>query len=1000
MVKPKNKTLLFAIIMLCSTIHCVGQIVTREDRFKNFGVENGLSQGSVFDIEFAPDGTFWVATAGGINYYDFNKFNVIPYGTNNKEVIAWSDIRDIAFVSPHYLLYTSRLGVGVYDLDKSKSIISYPYAGQHMVLDYNSNTNELLFYTHGDGLYVVNTVDSILKSVSRTEEPYIAENFLNYNNTHKKTYYKSNTYLNVYDGKNKKITILKQPHFSQEIVSMSQSKGRWFFLTYNSILCTDTLGYLLKEINLPKEIQIHESSQIISDNNNIWITTYGQGLFVMNYDKKTFQVFKNQSSKANSLAYNYLISITKDKQGNIYVGTNSKGFSIINETTLKFNTLNTTSEPIKLTGNFVRSILLDNQNMYVGYNDLGLDKINLTSNKVKNFQIKNGLNEEAVLNITKLGQDSILFGSYLHGLAGLINNDLNILYANKAEKPNVNSLFIDENKNIYFTSGSLIHKGKFNVKRGDFTAKPINLLDSTLNHRFLGLTLLNGFIVSFTINAVYELIPKGNYNYALSKIYDTDKRIRSISSNNNYYFIATDGGLEVVDYSFKKQQHINVDSGLSNNVVYGVLSQNDSLIWCSTNKGLNRINLNSGNIEQFSIYEGLQGDEFNTGAYSKVNDTLFIFGGMNGINIFNPANIPEKKHVRGKIRNIIINDTKTTSFFLKKQHDFSYEQNTITFEFSTDNIISNTLNGFEAQLYPNEKKWIPLLDKTSLRYANLSPGKYTFKLRSNSNLDNNFYEQYSFVIHPPYYMTWWFITLTSLVILTSLILLIRFISRYRIQQELSALKTQNKIDEERHRISRELHDNIGSQLSIITTNIESINKTIESDNVIIAQDLIQSTYHFSKNIINQLRETIWTLKSDKIFIHELIKKIQIHLNTFFSGHHVQVIVSNQIPLKYIFSPIISLTIFRVIQECANNTLKYANATIFEVRIKLINNNLIIEIYDNGKGVDQSVLANGNGLANIKYRIKEINGVTSIQSSSTSGTLIQISIPAKQLQKAL
>lgn len=214
---------------------------------------------------------------------------------------------------------------------------------------------------------------------------------------------------------------------------------------------------------------------------------------------------------------------------------------------------------------------------------------------------------------------------------------------------------------------------------------------------------------------------------------------------------------------------------------------------------------------------------------------------------------------------------------------------------------------------------------------------------------------------------------------------------FQLKEAILKMEGQNNLHEQRLSISRDLHDNIGAQLTFIISSVENIKHGFTIENAKLLEKL-NSIANFSKNTIVELRDTIWALNHDEISFEELHGRV----NNFIENAQI-----SQSNTKFFYqmdeklnmqnlSSIQGVNVYRTIQEAINNALKYANATEISVNINQQKNKINIVISDNGKGFDIENVTFGNGLKNMKKRIQEIKGTFSVHSSK-NGTLINVEI---------
>jgi signal transduction histidine kinase len=227
-------------------------------------------------------------------------------------------------------------------------------------------------------------------------------------------------------------------------------------------------------------------------------------------------------------------------------------------------------------------------------------------------------------------------------------------------------------------------------------------------------------------------------------------------------------------------------------------------------------------------------------------------------------------------------------------------------------------------------------------------------------------------------------------------LLIRFQSYSKMKQEKMQMEheTQNRIQHERERISRDLHDNMGAQLSHIVRSVEWFSKHSKVEND-ADKDLLDNVNATAKDAISTLRESIWTLNKETITITDFIERYKKWASPLLkSAPQTELIFNENVEKNAVIMPEQSLQLFRILQEALNNTLKYANATKIIFDVQSIDNQGFKFIFsDNGDGFDiQNALEKGNGLANMQQRAEGIGAELNIRAQLTKGTTISINLP--------
>lgn len=201
------------------------------------------------------------------------------------------------------------------------------------------------------------------------------------------------------------------------------------------------------------------------------------------------------------------------------------------------------------------------------------------------------------------------------------------------------------------------------------------------------------------------------------------------------------------------------------------------------------------------------------------------------------------------------------------------------------------------------------------------------------------------------------------------------------QAELLRLEAQNALQNDRVRISRDLHDNIGSYLTYINTTIDGMSQ----DNTADAK--FDKLKDLTLETIGELRRTVWLINKPTVMLEEWV----IKLKEYFSGiPHLAVDVRLDNPSQQLTS-LKATTLFRVVQEAVTNAVKYAEADKIAISIKQHQQKLELIITDNGRGFELNEVANrGFGMENMRQRMQELNGDIEILSSVGKGTTVNLS----------
>ncbi len=223
-----------------------------------------------------------------------------------------------------------------------------------------------------------------------------------------------------------------------------------------------------------------------------------------------------------------------------------------------------------------------------------------------------------------------------------------------------------------------------------------------------------------------------------------------------------------------------------------------------------------------------------------------------------------------------------------------------------------------------------------------------------------------------------------LLIATLILWRINVLNLRKKQNELTRL---NELQKEKERISRDLHDNVGGQLSYVLYTLDGINE----ENSIKRKKLVTSINDSVRSVISNLRETIWTINDEDISLNDFSDKLKVYTRNMFRNSSTQVIFSEHLETDFQLKSIVGLNLYRICQEIINNAFKYANASELTISIKS-NDNTSIHIIDNGIGFEfDKQTSNGFGLNNIKSRAGDVGIKLNMQSEIGKGTIYSLEV---------
>jgi two-component sensor histidine kinase len=463
-------------------------------------------------------------------------------------------------------------------------------------------------------------------------------------------------------------------------------------------------------------------------------------------------------------------------------------------------------------------------------------------------------------------------------------------------------------------------------------------------------------------------------------------------------WVGSESGIFIYDGTGRLLRHLSRQSGLLNDNIYALLPADSSRnsFFASTKFGLSYISAD-GSIKNYPRELGLQENEFNTLSCARSADGRLFFGGINGITAFFPSelSIPKDSSKITVVR-FAVNDSAYNSFGASWNADvirLPYDHDHLQFDLAATGLLNPNEYLYKYRLEGFDRSWQTTTQPTGIRYI-LQPGQYWLDVTCSPVLysTRSLERRIMIVISPPWWQTWWFmfgaVSLAALLIFG----ISFFILRQRYIWKLRKFAVDQQLVRERERISRELHDNIGTQLSYISNSIDwllekpgAFNKEEEKSRLAVVNDT-------ARNLVVDLRETIWAMKKEFILLDEFADKLKLYLQSQTSLRpQMETVITENIQKKYTFSPTEALNIFRVCQEAIANSVRHSQAEKICLNILSgYDKEFSFTIEDNGRGFVRQQHYNGHyGLENMTHRAAESGARLSVESEPGKGTRVTI-----------
>lgn len=715
----------------------------------------------------------------------------------------------------------------------------------------------------------------------------------------------------------------------------------------------NVLEHYLQDFNDPTSLSSNGIYDIELDKSGIlWIATYGGGVNYFNFKKLPFIKVQHELNNPNSLSSNFTRSIAKDKNGNLWFGTKN-GLSIWDQKKntwkhiKKFNQ-NNPSQTIVL------ALESDENFMWVGTYNFGLYRINIENYQILNY---NNLHKEKNL-ITKI-------------------------YTIKKDKSN----------NIWVAG---IDKEMMVIKPdGTITKFPLLFIKSITE-------LENGEVLVSGRYGVHKINPKDNSFRIVEDLepnensltFSTVQSIKETSTNN--LVIGTNGaGLVFYNQKTKSIKKINIASGLPSDIVQGVLLKNDNNIWASTTKGLANIVISENDtiINVYDKRDGLASTEFNYGSYSKLNDNLMAFGGVDGVTLFDPAKISNTTENPKLVLDAfnLFNKTVYPNEAPLKNHinvtkniELNYNENSIGLEFTGIDHSTPSNMKYSWILEGFNKKWSKPSNNNLANYTNLEAGNYTFKVKSINKYDISSDER---MINIEVLSPWWHTNTAYFIYFLLSILLIWSIVHFT-----SILINKKNADDQIEFFNNITHE-IKTPITILMTSLENLTNKNDSKE---SNKHIQSTVKRLNSLFEQMLNFHKVTSQDTIYQNVSKIKVENYLNARVNNfepltkeRNLTINIENNWPevIFYYYKDVFD----KIFLNLLSNAIKYSfeGGTINVKLQKTSIGELKLQISDEGLGIpnDQQ-----------KYILKRYYRARNAINSQSPGTGLGLIMTKKLIEK--
>lgn len=866
----KRKQLIRFFTTILLVIYFYLSALGQQIQFETVSAIDGLSQNSVVSVAQDSMGFIWFATQDGLNRYDgsnFQKYEVFFKDITEKD---FSQLGKLSVDSKSKIWMTTLSGGLQYFSQKENKFktvdgiedASYIYhqdASHHWVADFKA------------GLY----------QLTITEQDHILKNIIP--NIYISKIIQDDQLLLLTDRGvirfdpdtgNQSRLFESLGHISDLLIS---EYGEYLIATHDDKIyhSKDGSSYSLY-LQLPNGgiIQdVHKDSK-----ERLWIATYGEGVFL--YDEKELIQFKTDPLNPKALCYSDVLCIYEDLDKNIWFGTDGGGVSYIAGDRKPIHSLVNHMLPKTVPVDVSRAISKDKSGYtWIGTSGKGLSVVSKDLKTTKHFNTQNSpLVSDRIMSLYHDDEDNMWVGTQTAGLLRFTAQGKNIKQVNSKlpaktiwdiEQADEDHLWLCTRKNGLI----ILDKDEWTWEK-PVLPEQIAYLDSS-NVRVIASGADETFFIGTESGKIFKIEDNEIDSEIKIKNLETGP-IKSIYVDQNKLWIGTlQSGLVIVDLQSGQQWHIDKSKGLPNNVVYSILPQDESTVWISSNFGICQIDKEkllqeeSGFVKQhLTINNGLVSNEFNTGAYYMDQDGVMYFGGIDGINWFDPERI--LKDV--KPADIVLLDLITTNkegqevidISSKSEVDLRYPIRNFQLRYVAQSFSSSSKTRYKYMLEGINEEWVDNESNELVSFSNVSPGNYTFKLRSTNNdgVWSTVPLKLSINVIPAFWETTWF---QALVVLVSLGLL-WLIYHLRVKE----LKRANELKEQLAQVE-------AKALKLQMNPHFLFNSLNAIDNYILKNEKIKASDYLSK-FSKLMRQVLDYSEVSYISLTQELKTLELYIN--------------------------------------------------------------------------------------------------------------------------